>query len=79
MIGDSSQPAPMLTITHSGNAVVVSWSSSFTGFILQQNNDLSTTNWIDVTNAVSVVGEQSQVIMPPTSSNNFYRLKSKSP
>lgn len=79
MIGDSSQPAPVLTITHSGNAVVVSWSSSFTGFVLQQNNDLSTTNWIDVTNAVSVVGEQNQVITPPTSSNNFYRLKSKSP
>jgi hypothetical protein len=79
MTEDSSQPAPVLTITHSGNVVIVSWPSLFTGFVLQQNNDLTATNWIDVTNAVGVVGEQNQVIMPPTSSNNFYRLKSKSP
>ena len=79
MTGDSLQPAPVLSITHSANVVIVSWPSSFTGFVLQQNNDLTTANWMDVTNAVSVVDEQNQVIMPPTSSNNFYRLKSKLP
>jgi hypothetical protein len=79
MTSDSSQPAPVLSITLSGNVVIVSWPSSFTGFILQQNGDLTATNWVDVTNAASVVGEQNQVIMSPTNSNNFYRLKSQSP
>ena len=37
--------APLLTITHSGNSVIISWPSPSTGFVLQQNSNLATTNW----------------------------------
>jgi hypothetical protein len=79
MTGDSSQPAPVLSIGHSGNEVIVSWPANFSNFILQQNNDLATPNWVDVTNSVNVVGEENQVVISPAVDNNFYRLKSKLP
>src|SRR5665213_1470792 len=37
--------APTLTITNSGNNVIVSWQSPATGFVLQQNDNLSAANW----------------------------------
>jgi hypothetical protein len=38
---------PLLTITHSGNSVTISWpfSQASTGFILQQNSDLANGTW----------------------------------
>jgi hypothetical protein len=54
----------------------VSWSASFTGFVLQENADLTTTNWTDVTNQVQVVGEENRVILSQQEANNFFRLKS---
>jgi len=79
LTGGSSQSAPALSIIHSGNGVIISWPSSFPNFSLQQNIDLTTTNWIDVTNSVNAVGEENQVIISPAVDNNFYRLKSQSP
>ena len=58
-----SQDAPILSISHAGNSVVLSWPSSFTGFVLQQTKDLATANWSDVTNVVNVVGDQNQVTL----------------
>jgi len=77
MTADDSQPAPVLSITHSGGGMVVSWPAAFTGFVLQENSDLSTTNWVDVTDPVNKVGEQNQVLISSPADNNFYRLKSQ--
>jgi hypothetical protein len=73
---DPSQPAPVLSITHSGGGVVVSWPAAFTGFVLQENKDLSSMNWVDVTDPVKKVGEDNQVLVSSPADNNFYRLKS---
>jgi hypothetical protein len=39
--------APLLTITHIGNQAIVSWPASVTGWTLQTNGNLSTTNWVN--------------------------------
>jgi DNA/RNA endonuclease G (NUC1) len=63
---------PTLTIMLTNlNSIVLSWSSSSTNFMLQQNSDLTTTNWMDVTN--SVIG-QNQIILPLSSENSYFRL-----
>ncbi len=77
LTGDVSQPAPALTIAHSGGGVIVSWPAAFTGYVLQENSDLSSTNWVDVTNSVNVVGGENQVLISSPADNNFYRLKSQ--
>jgi hypothetical protein len=77
LTGGSSQSAPILSITPSGSGVVVSWPAEFTSFVLQENRDLASTNWVDATNAVNTVGEEKQVNIPSPSANNFYRLRPK--
>lgn len=67
--------APLLTIIPTGtNAVVISWPAPSTGFNLQQNSDLKTTNWVSA-GSPTVVGGQNQVVVTPPTGNRFYRLK----
>jgi hypothetical protein len=54
--------------------VVVSWAWSSSDFVLQQNSDLTTTNWITVTNSPAVTNWQNQWLVSPDAGNNFYRL-----
>jgi hypothetical protein len=68
----ASAPGPVLNLALSGRDHVISWAWPASGFVLQQNADLTTTNWTDVTNTPTVVN---QVILSPSSSNVFYRLK----
>lgn len=75
LTGGSSQSAPVLSIVRSDGNMLLSWPASFTGFILQQNDDLTTTNWINVTNAVNGNESQFVVTLPIASGNKFFRLK----
>jgi hypothetical protein len=75
LTGGPSQSTPVLSIANSGNIMLISWSATFTGFILQQNSDLTTTNWANVTNTVDRVETQFVVTLPVAGSNNFFRLK----
>ncbi len=72
-----SQAAPALSITHSSGGAVVSWPSAFTGFVLQANRDLSSTNWVDVPNPVKTVRQENQVFVSSSAVNTFYRLRSQ--
>jgi len=68
--------APLLRVVLSRtNTVVVAWQNPSTGFSLQQNNVLGSTNWVGVTNVPSVVGTEKQVIISPPTGNRFYRLQ----
>jgi hypothetical protein len=42
--------------------------------MLQQNSDLTTANWLDVTNIDTVVNGQHQVVVPSDVTSMFYRL-----
>jgi hypothetical protein len=53
------------------NTAVVSWP----GYILQQNSNLTTTNWSNATNVITVVGSEYQTIISPLVGQQFYRLE----
>ena len=62
--------APTLTIVPAspGNATI-SWTPNTPGFVLQENLNLATTNWVN-----SVSGATNPVIVPATVPKKFYRL-----
>jgi hypothetical protein len=47
-----------------------------TDFGLQENLDLATTNWLDLTNTpvLNLTNLHNEVILSPTGSSGFYRL-----
>jgi hypothetical protein len=65
---------PPLSISPAANQLVISWPTGAAGFVLQQNSNLATTNWIVVTNAVNPTGSQNQVFISPLTTNNYFRL-----
>jgi hypothetical protein len=67
--------APLLTITltHT-NTAVVSWPSPSTGFALEQNSAVGTTNWTDVGLSPSDNGTTKSVVVPASPGSKFYRL-----
>jgi hypothetical protein len=67
--------APSLRIlTTSTNTLILFWPSPSTGFVLQQNTNLITTNWVASTNAVNDNGDIKYATVNSTSGNRFYRL-----
>lgn len=70
------QPTLQFSLTTT-NTVMVSWSSTFAGYVLQQDYDLGTTNWTDVAIAPTDDGSNKSVVIDLSSGNAFYRLKSQ--
>jgi hypothetical protein len=68
--------APTLKITHTAtNTAVVSWPSPSSGFNLQQNTSLTTTNWVTPSETVNDNGTNKFIIVSPPTGTRFYRLK----
>ena len=68
--------APMLTITLTGtNTALVSWPSPSTGFALQQNTNVNTTNWVAPSETITDNGTNKFIIVNPPAGNRFYRLR----
>ena len=67
--------APLLSIgCGPTNSVVVSWPGTSQGFVLQENADLKTTNWVNVATAPMVLDGRRQVCVPVPAARRFYRL-----
>jgi hypothetical protein len=73
--GTSAPTSPTMTIQPTTNGVVIGWPASATGFELQQNTDLTTTNWVMNTNPTNVVSGTNQVTISPAVGNAFFRLR----
>lgn len=68
--------APVLTVTRTPtNTVLVSWPSPATGFNLQVNTNLATTNWVTPAETVQTNGANKFILVNPPAGNRFYRLK----
>jgi len=65
---------PLLNIAPSGGDFIISWPSSATNFVLQQNSNLATTNWSTKSLAFSDNGTNKSVSIIPTAGNAFFRL-----
>jgi hypothetical protein len=70
--------APLLTITFNSqlSTVTVSWPSSATNYVLQQNSDLTTANWITTGLLITTNGATESVTISPPAGNLFFRLNS---
>ena len=73
-----TESAPILSIGSANGSAVISWTSQGT-FVLQQNSDLTTTNWTDVSIVPILTNGLNQVIVSPVIGNQFYRLRKASP
>ena len=74
-IFEVSLPPAALGIAPAGTNVVLSWASPPGGFELQQNSDLTTTNWLTATNTPTFTNGQNQVTLSQSNSSQFFRLK----
>ena len=69
-------PTPQLNCTLTNGNLALSWLIPSTNFVLQQNADLTTTNWSSVTNVptLNLTNLQNHVTLPATAGNAFFRL-----
>ena len=66
---------PTLSISLTAtNTVVVTWPVAWASYTLQQNSNLMTTNWVNASNVIPVVGSEYQVVISLLSGQEFYRL-----
>jgi hypothetical protein len=66
---------PNLTITHSGNSVIISWPNTGS-FTLQQNNNLSVSaNWAASGYSISTSNGTNSITITSATGNLFFRLK----
>lgn len=65
-----------VSVNNNTDNATLSWPSLpyIASFALQHNSDLSTANWADVTNSVSLIGGNNQVTLSQTNRQDFYRL-----
>jgi hypothetical protein len=66
---------PRLALQDSAN-YVVNWPTNFAdGFVLQSATNLTSTNWLNVTNIPATIAGTNQVTVPKTGGNIFFRLR----
>jgi hypothetical protein len=67
---------PQLQLALNGtNNLSLTWPATVAQFSLQQNSDLTMTNWTAVTNTVVLQGKQNQVVLSQPTVDTFYRLQ----
>lgn len=71
-----SAPTPQLNLTAASSNLAFSWLVPSTNFVLQQNLDLSTTNWVTLTNTptLNFANLQDEVALSSSNSSGFFRL-----
>jgi hypothetical protein len=74
-IFEVSVALPVLSIARFGNNLVLSWPSFPADFGVQQNSNLTTMNWMAVTNTTTTTNGQNQVTLSSPTGNRFYRLE----
>ena len=69
-------PSPQLSLAPADTNLALSWLVPSTNFVLQENLDLTTTNWVTLTNTptLNLTNLQNQVMLSPTNDSGFFRL-----
>jgi hypothetical protein len=68
--------APQLRIFRTAtNSAVLAWPGAASGFALQENSNVASTNWANATNVVRTVDSENQVIISPSASQQYFRLR----
>ena len=58
----------------SPDSALITWPAPSTGYVLQENANLTTSNWLAVTNPPAVVNGEMQITASPTVGNRYCRL-----
>jgi hypothetical protein len=67
--------SPVLTVSHLGNSVIISWPSASSGYVLQQNGNLMTGSWAPANGfTVSDNGTNKSITITSATGNLFFRL-----
>lgn len=76
--GVMRRPQPTLEFALTAtNTVLLSWPSAYTGYVLQQNYALGTTNWMDVAVTPADDSTNKSVVINLSLGSSFYRLRSQ--
>lgn len=69
-------PSPNLNVATTNINVALSWLVPSTNFVLQQNSDLATTDWVTLTNTptLNFTNLNYEVTLSPSNSSGFFRL-----
>ena len=73
-VPEPGPPGLAIELVSPGSALIT-WPAPSTGYVLQQNTSLTTTNWVALTNPPVVVNGEIQITVSPTVGNRYYRLK----
>jgi hypothetical protein len=73
----STNDCPPLVLEHTvtNGQVQLRWPTAATGFVLQQNTNLATTNWVPAPGAPSTNGTNSVISFPLTNPQSYFRLR----
>jgi hypothetical protein len=55
-------------------ALAITWPTNATGYLVQRCTNLNLTNWVNVTNAATIVGTNQQITITPMNGASFFRL-----
>jgi hypothetical protein len=69
-------PTPQLNVALSDTNLRFSWIVPSTNFVLQENSDLTTTDWVTLTDVptLNLSNLNDEVVLSPSNSSGFYRL-----
>ena len=68
-------PRYSLRIARAGGNVIIAWPTAASGFLLQSNTNLNTTNWMDVAQTPGIVGSEKVVTNSVSTGTTFFRLR----
>jgi hypothetical protein len=74
VIDDGPAPPALSIQATDNNGVIISWPTSATGYVLEQESMLGTTNWVSNTNTISLVNGTNQLTMSPATNQMFFQL-----
>jgi hypothetical protein len=68
--------SPQLNLAEAGSTIVFSWLLPSTNFVLQQNLDLTTTNWVTLSNApaLNLTNLNNELSLTPSNGSGYFRL-----
>jgi hypothetical protein len=67
-------PPPLALLQSSPGALILQWPTNASGFLLEQNSDLASTNWVTFAGPTPVVGTNYQATIPTQTGSGFFRL-----
>jgi hypothetical protein len=71
----SSTPSPEISVSVSGNNVIISWPVAASGFTLEQSGTLNPATWQAVPQTANNNGTTMSVVLTAPAGTMFYRLK----